>query len=72
MNTSCEAELYGGVKLDLFVITQNNEINPRSGSNESSGPLAFLGIIDLPFSFILDTVLLPVNAIQDKDSCSVF
>jgi len=44
--------IYGGVRQDAAMI---------SGSNQSTPMI--LGILDFPFSFVLDTALLPVTLI---------
>jgi len=44
--------VYGGVRQDAQMISGSNSSTPK-----------ILGILDFPFSFILDTVFLPVTII---------
>ena len=56
-----------GVKGDLSFITQDAEWDPN---RKRDNLLTFFGIIDLPLSFVADTILLPVNALQDSSRCN--
>jgi len=67
INTSCDADIYGGVKGDIGFISQPDADKSADGKKDKA--LAVLGIIDFPFSLIADTILLPVNALQDRRQC---
>jgi uncharacterized protein YceK len=44
--------VYGGVRQDANMISNSNSSTPK-----------VLGVLDFPFSFVLDTVFLPVTVI---------
>ena len=54
---STDQKIYGGIQKDVNLI--KNPYLPKS--EEYFFPLVLLGILDVPFSFALDTVLLPVT-----------
>lgn len=52
LNLACDNKPYGGVASDL------DDLSPKRGGDSSIGGKVF-GVVDLPFSFVVDTVTLP-------------
>jgi len=62
--------IYGGIQKDVNLI--KNPYLPKSEPPEYFFPLVLLGALDIPFSFAVDTLLLPVTitiaATSDENS----
>ena len=46
---------YGGVRMDAVIL----------GADHTSGASKAMAVIDLPFSFVFDTLLLPISALNE-------
>jgi hypothetical protein len=53
--------IYGGIQKDVNLI--KNPYLPKTEPPDYFFPLVLLGIFDVPLSFALDTVLLPVTIV---------
>lgn len=51
--------IYGGIQADARLIA--NPYLPKTQPPEYFAPLVLFGLLDMPLSFCLDTVLLPVT-----------
>jgi uncharacterized protein YceK len=56
---STDQRIYGGIQQDVYLI--KNPYLPKSDPAEYFFPLIIFGFLDIPLSFALDTVLLPVT-----------
>lgn len=56
---STDQKIYGGIQKDVGLI--EDPYLPKTSPPEYFFPLVILGILDIPLSFVLDTVLLPVT-----------
>ena len=54
-----DQRIYGGIQQDVHLI--ENPYLPKTSPPEYFFPLIIIGAIDVPLSFVLDTVLLPVT-----------
>ncbi|HVR87766.1 MAG TPA: YceK/YidQ family lipoprotein [Planctomycetota bacterium] len=54
-----EQKIYGGIQQDVYLM--KNPYLPKSEPPNYFFPLIIVGILDVPLSFALDTVLLPVT-----------
>ena len=70
MRNSCLPYIYGGSVLDMNILWAS----PNADSNKARFGWGAATLIDLPFSFVADTVLLPVSIpmevayqLSDKD-----
>ena len=62
---SSESNIYAGTRLDCDVLrlATGKEQTDRTGE-EWARSLTPLVVVDLPFSFVMDTALLPIDAIR--------
>ena len=56
---STDQKIYGGIQRDVELI--GSPYLPKTSPPEYFFPLVIIGIIDIPLSLVLDTVLLPVT-----------
>lgn len=54
-----DQRIYGGIQQDVHLI--ENPTLPKTSPPEYFFPLIIIGALDVPLSFVLDTVLLPVT-----------
>jgi uncharacterized protein YceK len=54
-----DQKIYGGIQKDVALI--EDPVLPKTSPPEYFFPLVIFGILDVPLSFVLDTVLLPVT-----------
>ena len=54
-----DRKIYGGIQKDVALIEE--PYLPKTSPPEYFFPLILIGILDVPLSFVLDTVLLPVT-----------
>jgi len=56
---STDQQIYGGIQKDVALI--EDPYLPKTSPPEYFFPLIILGILDVPLSFVLDTLFLPVT-----------
>ena len=62
---------YSGLRMDLYAIFCFGKTLPRDPSVLILTPIALFHLVDLPFSTIADTLLLPVDIPLEPDARSV-